>query len=65
MRSSDVVLFIVDATVGATDEDEQIVRVLRKAKVPVILVANKVDDNRAEAEAARLWSLGLGDRCVI
>ncbi len=61
MRSSDVVLFIVDATVGATDEDEQIVRVLRKAKVPVILVANKVDDNRAEAEAARLWSLGLGE----
>ena len=61
MRSSDVVMFIVDATVGATDEDEQIVRVLRKAKVPVVLVANKVDDSRAEAEAARLWSLGLGE----
>jgi GTP-binding protein len=61
MRNSDVVMFIVDVTVGATDEDEAIVRVLRKAKVPVVLVANKVDDQRAEAEAARLWSLGLGE----
>ena len=61
MKSSDVVVFVVDATVGATDADEQIVRVLRKAKVPVILVANKVDDERAESEAQRLWSLGLGE----
>lgn len=61
MNSSDVVVFVVDATVGATDADEQIVRVLRKAKVPVLLVANKVDDERAELEASRLWSLGLGE----
>ena len=54
-------VFVVDATVGATDADEQIVRVLRQAKVPVILVANKVDDERAELEATRLWSLGLGE----
>ena len=61
IKSSDVVIFVVDATVGATDADEQIVRVLRQAKVPVILVANKVDDERAELEATRLWSLGLGE----
>lgn len=61
INSSDVVVFVVDATVGATDGDEQIVRVLRQAKVPVILVANKVDDERAELEATRLWSLGLGE----
>jgi GTP-binding protein len=61
INSSDVVVFVVDATVGATDADEQIVRVLRQAKVPVILVANKVDDERAELEATRLWSLGLGE----
>lgn len=61
INSSDVVIFVVDATVGATDADEQIVRVLRQAKVPVILVANKVDDERAELEATRLWSLGLGE----
>ncbi len=59
INQSDVVVFVVDATVGATDADEQIVRVLRQAKVPVILVANKVDDERAELEATRLWSLGL------
>ena len=61
INSSDVVIFVVDATVGATDADEQIVKVLRQAKVPVILVANKVDDERAELEATRLWSLGLGE----
>ena len=61
INSSDVVIFVVDATVGATDADEQIVRVLRQAKVPVILVANKVDDERAELEETRLWSLGLGE----
>lgn len=61
INTSDVVVFVVDATIGATDADEQIVRVLRNAKVPVILVANKVDDERAELEATRLWSLGLGE----
>jgi GTP-binding protein len=61
MISSDVVLFVVDSTVGATDTDEAIVKILRQAKVPVILVANKVDDQRAELEVANLWSLGLGE----
>lgn len=61
INTSDVVVFVVDATIGATDADEQIVKVLRNAKVPVILVANKVDDERAELEATRLWSLGLGE----
>ncbi|GAB3031475.1 ribosome biogenesis GTPase Der [Parafrigoribacterium mesophilum] len=57
---ADVVLFIVDATVGATATDERVVRMLRATKKPVILVANKVDDIRQEPEAASLWSLGLG-----
>ena len=65
MRTSDVVIFVVDATVGATDADEAIVRVLRKAKVPVLLVANKVDDERTEVEVARLWSLGLGEPLAV
>ena len=54
-------LFVVDATVGATDDDENVVRLLRRAGKPVVLVANKVDDQRAEADAAALWSLGLGE----
>jgi GTP-binding protein len=58
---ADAVLFVVDATVGATSTDEHVVRMLRATKKPVILVANKVDDARQEPEAAALWSLGLGE----
>ncbi|KQO99363.1 MULTISPECIES: ribosome biogenesis GTPase Der [Microbacteriaceae] len=58
---SDIVMFVVDATVGATSTDEQVVRMLRKAKKPVFLVANKVDDVRREPDAAALWNLGLGE----
>lgn len=57
---ADAVLFIVDAMVGATDTDEAVVKLLRKSGKPVILIANKVDDLRTEADAAMLWSLGLG-----
>ncbi len=58
---ADAVLFVVDATVGATGVDEQLVRVLRRAKKPVMLVANKVDDVRTESDAAALWGLGMGE----
>ncbi|MFT4306839.1 MAG: ribosome biogenesis GTPase Der [Microbacterium sp.] len=58
---ADVVLFVVDAMVGATSTDEQVVRLLRRSGKPVLLVANKIDDARAEPEAAALWNLGLGE----
>ncbi|MGH8892347.1 MAG: ribosome biogenesis GTPase Der [Actinomycetes bacterium] len=61
IEAADAVLFVVDATVGPTDTDEAVVRVLRRAGKPVVLVANKVDDARAESDAATLWSLGLGE----
>ncbi len=61
MDTADVILFVVDAQVGATDTDEAAVRLLRRSGRPVLLVANKVDDERSEAEVARLWSLGLGE----
>jgi GTP-binding protein len=61
VEAADAVLFVVDATVGATDTDEAVVRVLRRAGKPVVLTANKVDDLRAEADATALWSLGLGE----
>ena len=57
---ADAVLFVVDATVGSTDTDEQVVRLLRRSGKPVVLVANKVDGPAVEADAATLWSLGLG-----
>ncbi|GAA1913213.1 ribosome biogenesis GTPase Der [Nocardioides lentus] len=58
---ADAVLFVVDATIGITDADEAVVRVLRRAGKPVVLAANKVDDQRQEMEAAGLWNLGLGE----
>ena len=58
---ADAVLFVVDATVGITDADEAVVKILRRSGKPVVLAANKVDDQRAEAEAATLWNLGLGE----
>jgi len=59
-QTADVVLLVVDATVGALDEDEAAVKMLRRTRKPVILVANKVDNERQELESASLWSLGLG-----
>jgi GTP-binding protein len=58
---ADAVLFVIDTTVGATDADEAVARVLQRSGRPVVLAANKVDDARLEAEAAGLWSLGLGE----
>ena len=65
VAAADAVLFVVDNTVGATDADEAVIRVLRKSKKPVVLAANKVDDERGEADAAYLWSLGLGEPYVV
>ncbi|GAB3496349.1 ribosome biogenesis GTPase Der [Amycolatopsis cihanbeyliensis] len=61
MSTADAVLLVVDATVGATGTDEDVARVLRRSKRPVLLAANKVDDQRLIAETAALWSLGLGE----
>ncbi|MDT5038154.1 MAG: GTPase [Micromonosporaceae bacterium] len=61
VHTADVVLFVVDATVGALDDDEAAVRMLRRGGKPVVLVANKVDNARQEIEASSLWSLGLGE----
>lgn len=58
---ADAIVFVVDATVGATATDEQVVRLLRKADKPVVLAANKVDGPQGELEAAALWNLGLGE----
>jgi len=60
VEMADVVVFVVDSTLGPTDEDEAVVRVLRRAGKPMVLAANKVDDLRQEADATSLWSLGLG-----
>jgi GTP-binding protein len=61
VSSADVVLFVVDGAVGATTTDQQVARTLRRSQRPVILAVTKIDDDRGEADAAELWSLGLGE----
>ncbi|MFC6065899.1 ribosome biogenesis GTPase Der [Streptomyces ochraceiscleroticus] len=61
IEAADAVVFVVDAKVGATDTDEAVVKLLRRAGKPVVLCANKVDGPSGEADAAMLWSLGLGE----
>ncbi len=61
VQTADVVVFVVDATIGSTDMDEKAVRMLRRSNKPVILVANKADNQTIELEATSLWSLGLGE----
>ncbi|KUI35744.1 ribosome biogenesis GTPase Der [Mycobacterium sp. GA-2829] len=61
MRTADAIILVVDAVVGATSADEAAARMLRKSGKPVFLAANKVDTERGEADAAALWSLGIGE----
>jgi GTP-binding protein len=61
MSTADAILLVVDTTVGATATEEAAARILRRSKRPVLVVANKVDDERLYADATALWSLGLGE----
>ena len=61
VNTADVVVFVVDATVGATDVDGAAVKMLRASRKPVLLIANKADNANIELEATSLWSLGLGE----
>jgi GTP-binding protein len=61
MRTADAIILVVDATVGATTADDAAARLLQRSGKPVFVVANKVDTERGEADAAELWSLGLGE----
>ena len=65
MQEADVLLFVVDSQVGALDEDDVLVKELRKMKKPIILIANKVDGPTDEAEAHALWNLGLGEPAFV
>ena len=61
IAESDIIMFVVDAQVGALDEDQSLVDLLRRSKKKVLLAANKVDGPREEADAHGLWNLGLGE----
>ena len=61
MELADVILFVVDVTVGTIDEDAQVAKVLQRSGKPVLLVANKVDDANRENDVWAFMKLGLGD----
>jgi GTPase len=65
VAAADLVLLVVDAAVGVTTEDDDVARVLIRSGRPVLLIANKVDNDRREAEAWELVSLGLGDPWMV
>lgn len=60
-EEADLVLFLVDVTNGVTDWDTDVAQILRRTKLPVVLVANKTDNNTQRYYAAEFYSLGLGD----
>ena len=60
-EEADLVLFLVDVHNGVTDLDEDVAQILRRTKLPVILVANKADNNIEQYYAAEFYKLGLGD----
>jgi GTPase len=61
VRSADIVLFVVDASVGMTDDDEAVADWLRRGRHDVIVVANKADNDRREDERWEFLALGLGE----
>lgn len=61
VKDADLVLFLVDASVGLTDDDERVAHWLRTANVAVMVVANKSDNDRRELDRWEFISLGLGD----
>ena len=61
VRSADLIIFLTDGSVGVTDEDEAVASWLRKVKPPVMLVVNKADNDRREADRWEFLSLGLGE----
>ena len=60
-EEADLVLFLVDVTSGLTDWDEDVAAILRRSKLPVILVANKVDNNDQYYDSYEFYKLGLGE----
>lgn len=64
-EEADLVLFLVDVETGITDWDEDVALILRRTHLPVILVANKVDNSANYYEAAEFYKLGLGEPLCI
>ena len=61
LAGADAVLFVVDATATVTDDDAGVAEMLRRADIPVVLVANKSDNPKADQDTGHLYRLGVGD----
>ena len=61
VSGADAVIFVVDGTAELTDDDTGVISVLRSAQIPVVLAANKLDNEKLEGNVDRLWGLGLGE----
>jgi len=62
---ADIIMFMVDAETGVTSQDEDVAKLLRKVKKPVLLVVNKVDNSKREQDAYEFYNLGLGELFTI
>lgn len=65
IKEADVIVFLVDVETGVTDLDEKMATILRRQGKPVILMVNKVDNNKRQAEAFEFYSLGLGEPITV
>ena len=61
VEEADVILFVVDVMNGVTDLDMEVAGILRRTQKPVLMVANKTDNNDLQYNSAEFYSLGLGD----
>ena len=64
-QEADVVLFMVDVKNGITDLDDEVANILRRAKLPIILVANKADNSADVFSSAEFYRLGLGEPMAV
>lgn len=64
-QEADVVLFMVDVKNGITDLDDEVANILRRAKLPIILVANKADNGADVFSSAEFYRLGLGEPMAV
>ena len=61
VSGADAVILVVDGTTELTNDDTGVISILRSADIPILLAANKIDDETAEWNIDRFWGLGLGD----
>ena len=61
VEQADLVLFVVDASIGLTDDDQSVANWLRRIKAPILVIANKADNDRRELERWEFLALGLGE----